>query len=220
MFESDTLVSSVWPALIRSAIIPGWGQIEQEHPDRAIIFYGLGLSFLYNMAYNYQWYQKTDKYVYKTKVRRYGLLYLNLYAINLADVIESHRKRQDRPWAEDMFSDEPQKSPWGAVTRSAMLPGWGQCYNESYIKSVIAFGSFAYFAGKVYNYDQNYKKTGDTTYRDSRVLNSWYLGLTYFLVMVDSYVDAYLYRFDETVKLTYLYLPENDGLSLGVHIVF
>ncbi|HED08391.1 MAG TPA: hypothetical protein ENI57_09775, partial [Ignavibacteria bacterium] len=34
------------------------------------------------------------------------------------------------------------KSPMGAVLRSAILPGWGQIYNESYIKAPIIWGIF------------------------------------------------------------------------------
>jgi len=34
-----------------------------------------------------------------------------------------------------LLSDEPLKSPWGAVARSAVLPGWGQVYNEQYWKA-------------------------------------------------------------------------------------
>jgi hypothetical protein len=216
----DSVQTSLWPALIRSAIIPGWGQIEQEHTGRAFIFYTLGLNFIYNVAYNYRWYQKTNDYNNKVKMRRYAMFLLQLYTINLIDVIESHRAGDDKQWPNDMFSNQPSKSPWGAVTRSAMLPGWGQCHNESYIKSVAAFGSFFYFASRVYDYGKEYRRTGDIETRDKRVLHSWYLGLTYFLILVDSYVDAYLYRFEETIQLTYDYLPEDRTVTLGVRIAF
>ena len=216
----DTLHTRLWPAFIRSAIVPGWGQIEQEHPGRAVIIYGLGLSFLYNIVYNHYWYQKTHSYMRKAKFRRYCLLFLNLYAINLVDIYETHRRGEDKPWPQNMFSDQPLKSPWGSVSRSAMLPGWGQYYNESYIKSVIAFGAFSYFASRVYDYGKRYRDTHDVTFRDKRVTNSWYLGLTYFIIMVDAYVDAYLYEFDETIKLTYQYVPLEKTFTFGLRIDF
>jgi hypothetical protein len=218
--QIDTLETSLWPAFIRSAIIPGWGQIEQEHPGRAVIFYGLGLTFLYNIAYNYYWYQETNSYSNKVKIRRYSLLFINLYALNLVDIYESHRRGDDKPWPQDMFSDQPLKSPWGAVARSVMLPGWGQCYNESYIKSVIAFGTFFYFVSRVYNYGQKYRDTGNIEYRDRRSTNSWYLGLTYLIILVDAYVDAHLYRFDDTINLTYQYIPDERAFTFGVKIEF
>jgi hypothetical protein len=216
----DTIQKSLWPAFIRSAIIPGWGQIEQEHPERAVLFYGLSLACIYNIAYNYYWYQETKSYSRKVKLRRYSLLFLNIYALNLVDIYESHRRGDDKPWPQDMFSDQPLKSPWGAVTRSAMLPGWGQCYNESYIKSVIAFGTFFYFVSRIHNYEQQYRKTGNVEYRDKRVTNSWYLGLTYLIILADAYVDAYLYRFDDTINLTYQYLPDEKAFTFGVQIEF
>jgi hypothetical protein len=216
----DTVRTSMWPAFIRSAIVPGWGQIEQEHPGRAVVLYGLSLTFLYNIAYNFYWYQETKAYSRKVKIRRYSLLFLNIYALNLIDIYESHRKGDDKPWPQNMFSDQPLKSPWGAVARSAMLPGWGQCYNESYIKSVIAFGAFFYFFNRIYNYQKQYRNTGNIEYRDKRITNTWYLGLTYFIILVDAYVDAYLYRFDDTIKLTYQYIPDQRAFTFGVNIEF
>jgi hypothetical protein len=216
----DTTHTSIWPAFIRSAIIPGWGQIEQEHPGRAVIFYGLSLTFLYNIAYNYYWYQETKSYSRKVSLRRYTIFFLQLYALNLVDIYESHRRGNDKPWPEELFSDLPLKSPWGAVARSAMLPGWGQCYNQSYIKSVIALGAFSYFFSRIYKYGKQYRDTGNIEFRDKRITNTWYLGLTYLIIMADAYVDAYLYRFDDSIKLTYYYLPEEKAFSIGVNIEF
>lgn len=218
--ESDTVQTSLWPAFIRSAIIPGWGQIEQEHPGKAVVFYGLSLSFLYNIAYNYYWYKETDSYTRKVKLRRYTIAFLQLYALNLVDIYETHRRGNDKPWAPDMFSDEPLRSPWGAVARSAMLPGWGQCYNESYIKSVVAFGSFFYIFSRIVNYEQQYRDSGNIEYRDRRITYTWYLGLAYLIILADAYVDAYLFKFDDTIKLTYQYIPEEKAFTIGLNIEF
>jgi len=217
---ADTLQVSLWPALIRSAIIPGWGQIEQEYPGKAVIFYGLGLSCLYNIAYNYSWYQRTSDYTNKLKMRHFALAYLQLYVINLVDIIETHNQGLDKPWPQDLYSDIPMKSPWGAVARSAMLPGWGQIYNESYIKSVVAFGACFYFASRIYSYEKKYLETGDLQFRDQRVTNSWYFGFAYFLVMVDAYIDAYLYRFDDAINFSYQFIPLDNSFRLGVQLAF
>lgn len=217
---ADTIKTSLWPALIRSAIIPGWGQIEQEHPGRAVAFYGLGLACLYNIAYQYHWYNKTNDNSNMVGLRRYTIIYLNVWALNLADVIISYETGNDKPWPQDMYSDIPLKSPWGAVARSAMLPGWGQCYNESYAKSVIAFGAFFYFANRIYSYEKQYRETDDISYRDKRVTNTWYLGFTYFLILVDAYIDTYLYKFDETIQFSYQYRPIEKTFTLGVNVVF
>ena len=42
------------------------------------------------------------------------------------------------------------KSPWGAVLRSALIPGFGQIYNESYWKAPIIWGLAGWF---IYNWN-------------------------------------------------------------------
>jgi hypothetical protein len=101
------------------------------------------------------------------------------------------------------------KSPWGAVLRSAVIPGLGQFYNESYWKIPVIWGVGALFiSGWVYNNDlyQDNKNlfidTGDQLYlrnrdfyRDQRDNFTIYLVILYLLNLVDAYVDAHLYDF-------------------------
>lgn len=123
------------------------------------------------------------------------------------------------------------KSPWGAVVRSAILPGLGQIYNETYWKTPIIWGLLGWFG---YNWWQNnlsykdYKKmyiqsidSGNENflykrirefYRDQRDLFAIYFGLTYFLNMVDAYVDAHLFNFE--------LLTKNDEVRLNFVIKF
>lgn len=216
----DTLSYKLWPNLLRSAIIPGWGQVEQGHNARALVFYGLSIYMIYNTVYYYDRYRASNANKYKTNFYKYLAHSVQIYALNLLDVIDSHRNKRIIPWSQEMFSDTPLKSPWGAVTRSAMLPGWGQIYNESYVKAAIAFGLCFDFARRIYVYHQRYKKTGDPGERDKRIRNSWYFGLVYFLNLVDAYVDAYLYRFNESIELTYHILPYDETFVLGVAIAF
>ncbi len=108
------------------------------------------------------------------------------------------------------------KSPWTAVLMSAVIPGTGQIYNESYWKAPIVWGLSGWL---IYNWVQNnksykenknlYMQTGDedyrtlrTFYRDQRDLFTIYMGLTYLLNLVDAYVDASL--FDFTVEEDFL----------------
>lgn len=102
------------------------------------------------------------------------------------------------------------KSPWGAVARSAVIPGWGQFYNESYWKIPIIWGTAAWF---VYNWVDNnnlykdyktlyqnsqneYYRRLRNFYRDQRDNFTIYLGLLYLLNLVDAYVDAHLFDFN------------------------
>ena len=102
-----------------------------------------------------------------------------------------------------------QKSPWGAVLRSAIIPGLGQFYNESYWKIPIIWGTGALLiSGWVYNnnlYNDNkelFISTGQTIYqyrrdfyRNQRDNFTIYLVILYMLNLVDAYVDAQLYDF-------------------------
>ena len=119
-----------------------------------------------------------------------------------------------------------QKSAWGAVLRSAVVPGLGQIYNGSYWKAPIIWGIGAWL---IYNWIQNnnyyitYKNlflkypnssTLDPNYRlrnfyrDQRDLFTIYMGITYLLQLVDAYVDAHL--FDFTVQ---------DNYQLGLPLI-
>jgi len=112
-----------------------------------------------------------------------------------------------------------QKSPWGAVLRSAVIPGWGQIYNQSYIKAPVIWGGiFALYLGwrfynnhyhdtnKIYNdllnsgtaesYLINGYKSNRDFYHNQRDLFAIYIGLVYVLNLVDAYVDAELFDFN------------------------
>ena len=101
------------------------------------------------------------------------------------------------------------KSAWTAVLMSAVVPGAGQIYNESYWKAPVIWGLTGWLVYNWIDNNNNYKsnkdlyaQTGDedyrrlrTFYRDQRDLFSIYLGLTYVLNLVDAYVDAQLFDF-------------------------
>jgi hypothetical protein len=109
------------------------------------------------------------------------------------------------------------KSPWGAVGRSAILPGLGQIYNESYWKAPVIWGIMGYFISVWINQNNLYKEYRDLFedsitednpggndqfytlrefYRDQRNDFAIYIVLTYLLNLVDAYVDAHLFDFD------------------------
>lgn len=115
-----------------------------------------------------------------------------------------------------------QKSPWGAVLRSAVIPGFGQYYNESYWKIPVVWGFIGYYASVWIDQNNSYhdyrklysatitevNKTGDSQikanrdfFRDQRDEFAVYLGLAYFLNLVDAYVDAHLFDFDVSVDV-------------------
>lgn len=126
------------------------------------------------------------------------------------------------------------KSAWGAVGRSAILPGWGQFYNESYWKIPVVWGVLGWFTylyvenNKLYKEyrdlysesledsdlgDSYYRRARDT-YRDERDKYALILGLSYLLNLIDAYVDAHLFDFDVTEN------PVTRQPELGIRFRF
>jgi hypothetical protein len=120
-----------------------------------------------------------------------------------------------------LFSDKPVKSPWGAVLRSAVLPGWGQVYNQKYIKGAVALAVNGALLWQVLDYNKQWQDTKEEQYRDGRNQYMWILGLTYLLTMVDAYVDANLFGFDEAMEISWR-PPEKEQpawmLSLQINL--
>jgi len=217
---ADTTITEFWPNVIRSAIIPGYGQIMQERPGRAVVFYGISGSLFYNGAFNYYRYTKSKNDKYLKRFRKFAYSYGAIYLINVIDAVRTQLDGQNLVWKAEMFSDYPMKSPWGAAARSAMLPGWGQFYNDQYIKSIIVFGIVADFIRKAVVFNQKYKNTRNKAFLERRSVNIWYAGLAYTLNMVDAFVDAYLYKFDETMELNMSIVPVDDVIGFNLALSF
>jgi hypothetical protein len=110
-----------------------------------------------------------------------------------------------------------QKSPMGAVIRSAIIPGFGQLYNESYWKIPIVLGVTAYLLNGYFSQNSLYATYRDKYaatitaeqpagelvwkqyrefYRDQRDTFAWWLAISYFIQIADAFVDAHLFDFD------------------------
>ncbi len=123
---------------------------------------------------------------------------------------------------------QPKKSALLAVGLSAALPGAGQFYNETYWKIPVIWGLGGYWIyewvslnNNYQNYRTLYSESIETTppgnenylrqrdfYRDERDKFAWYLGVLYFVNVIDAYVGANLYDFEVTPDLG------NDGRVL------
>ena len=121
------------------------------------------------------------------------------------------------------------KSPGLAAGLSAVLPGAGQLYNESYWKIPIVAGLGGYFVyewvhndnlARDYRDQYDASKTADNPlgesgllsirdfYKDQRDTFLWYFVILYVANVVDAYVDANLYDFDVGDDLTVRVTPE------------
>jgi hypothetical protein len=118
-----------------------------------------------------------------------------------------------------LLSDKPLKSPWGAVLRSAILPGWGQVYTHHYIKAVLALSVNSFFAYQIYNYEKKWQDEKNESFRNKRNLNSWYFALSYLLTMVDAYVEAYLYKFNTAMEISHRLELKENGFCGGELVV-
>lgn len=136
----------------------------------------------------------------------------------------------------DQVGNEPQdtvfvmeKSPWGAVLRSALIPGLGQVYNQSYWKVPIIWGFLIYNISVYADSDSKYDKyknlylsepTNDNAkrfrefYHDQRDQFAFWIGLTYFLNLIDAYVDAHMFDFNVTPDY------KTNGTKLNLRINF
>lgn len=132
---------------------------------------------------------------------------------------------------------EMKKSPWKAVLLSAVLPGLGQFYNESYWKLPIVAvvgGSLAYYffhnnslyldyrdlyassqtAENPYG-DERYKRLRES-YRDSRDQNLLYFMMFYLVNLADAYVDAHLYDFNVSSRIKLGMFQKNSLLNFKI----
>jgi len=124
-----------------------------------------------------------------------------------------------------------QKSPTTAMLKSALVPGWGQFYNESYWKIPVVWGFLGYYLSiwisqnDKYNlYKDKYSQSitaqipeGDfqlkkfrNFYHNQRDEFTIYIFLTYFLNIVDAYVDSHLFDFNVT--------PDVDKIHFGIRV--
>ena len=124
-----------------------------------------------------------------------------------------------------LISKGEYKSPQKAVILSALIPGGGQFYTSHYIKgSIIAFGeifslSKAYFLYRdSKNYQENSSKR-DNLMRESFSYAFWFLGI-WFYSMLDAYVEAQLYNFDEKAKISISFKPDNETVLFGIQIPY
>jgi Family of unknown function (DUF5683) len=116
-------------------------------------------------------------------------------------------------FAEDFAADSldvPYRSPFKAGLLSALIPGGGQVYNQTFVKAgaiVVIEGLFLKDAIKNHQEADKYYdrwKLSDSEYDfdkyehyyEMRENDIWWLGITIFLSTLDAVTDAYLYDFE------------------------
>jgi hypothetical protein len=98
----------------------------------------------------------------------------------------------------------------GAMIRSAVFPGWGQFYSAHYVKASLFFALESGLVISAINENRKANDVYDTDYEayldriDKRNLRIWWTAGVVVYSIVDAYVDAHLFGFDE------------DQVSLGL----
>ena len=108
------------------------------------------------------------------------------------------------------------KSPTGAMIRSMIFPGLGQWYNEKKLKALLVLGVES---GIVINsIVQNQWVQESVTdlereyYINNRNLSNWTLVVAILVSMLDAYVDAHLFDFDESTDLSAYQVIDNKNI--------
>ena len=121
------------------------------------------------------------------------------------------------------------KSPSGAMLRSAILPGWGQLYNNKYLKALVYLGGESYFVSRYAAIDKDVKKlkndeslnaTKDQIEKKEHLRNGWVwlFGAGYLLALGDAYVDAHLYGLGNDKKLSFVLRTDDRSRSLQMQL--
>jgi len=183
----------------------------------------------------------------------------NLYALNGLELQSVNNVVQDSlstPIIEEAndtletndyrFQAEMTKSPSTALYLS-IVPGLGQFYNESYIKSGILFGASLTLAAIIYDRQVNFEKWQDKVveykrnneiedgqtdatlekytevrefYRDDRDLWGFYLLGVYTISAIDAYVGANLFDFEVTEEISMNLRPDFKNIGLSVNFTW
>lgn len=108
------------------------------------------------------------------------------------------------------------KSPGKAVLLSAVIPGGGQFYTGHYARGVIYFVSESYFGITSLLHLRNYYRKGKELSEFNKALSQgfWFLSIWGFS-LVDAYVSAHLYKFEEVNKEIVLEW-RREGLFISV----
>lgn len=133
-------------------------------------------------------------------------------------------------WAQDNESQDDKKndgpSPTASALKSAVVPGWGQASNGSWLKGSAFFVAYVGFIGWGVSLNQDVQDARGSgaseselsSLERSRNLKFWFAGFTMLLAVVDAYVDAHLFNFDERMDAEVGYIPLRDGNMLGLRV--
>lgn len=118
------------------------------------------------------------------------------------------------------FVQGKMKSPFVAISLSALVPGGGQLYNEKWLKSGIFMGAELALGGIAYYHYYNHANGISTSlFPNADPLETakqftWFFAAVYVYSLMDAYVDAHLSNFPNE-KLILEPDPKINGIQLS-----
>jgi TM2 domain-containing membrane protein YozV len=195
-------------AMLRSLIVPGWGQLYNGRHLHAALVFGAEAGLL---AAAISWDRQAkatagDEQFFNRDYRNITIGWLAGTVVLSATDAYVDARRSDR------IGLKEKRNPTGALLRSLIFPGWGQFYNRKFSKAFLFLGSEAgLMATAIHLNQQAVSTSGDlqATYRNNRNTANWFLLATIVFSMLDAYVDASLADFDESPELSLV--PPGSG---------
>ncbi len=115
------------------------------------------------------------------------------------------------------------RNPSTALLRSAVLPGWGQFYNDEPLKGIffgtLELGLLSWLIAEHFASEEARINNDDPAYqihRQRRLDLIWYTSAAWLFGMLDAYVDAYLYSFSTENEV----FERETGIAAAVFINF
>ncbi|MCK4806130.1 MAG: hypothetical protein KAT09_00715 [Candidatus Aegiribacteria sp.] len=115
------------------------------------------------------------------------------------------------------------RNPSAALLRSAVLPGWGQFYNDEPLKGVVfgtaSLGLLSLLISEHIASEEARNNNDDPAYQvhsQRRLDLIWYTSAAWLFGMLDAYVDAYLYSFSTENEV----FERETGIAAAVFIHF
>lgn len=114
-----------------------------------------------------------------------------------------------------LLSAEAARNPYRAMLYSAVAPGGGQIYNQKYLKAGLVIGVQGFLIGSAIYHDgkrDDYRRLAQSAdnalleqqylarskdYKERLNNDIWWIGITAALSMIDAWVDAHLFDFEE-----------------------
>ncbi|MBN2010294.1 hypothetical protein JW960_13195 [candidate division KSB1 bacterium] len=214
-------------AVLRSVVVPGWGQFYNHRYIKSLAFLGgeaglLASTLVYHDNYLNS-YDKSSQDFYIANRNLLGGYLAGTVVICLLDAYWDAQEYNREHFAGNA-ANKKIPSPKGAMIRSIIVPGWGQFYNGKRFKAMLICGIQVGTLARSVVYNQLYQNStideDKEFYLNLRNQSTWFLAGSVIYSMLDAFVDAQLSTFDESPILSFDINPINTARSVRVSFRF